>query len=72
MDSNMREWIIRESDSWLAVNKPPGISVERQPGATDTLEDQLIAYLSTQKRRPFVGIIHRLDRPNRGVLLLAN
>jgi 23S rRNA pseudouridine1911/1915/1917 synthase len=65
------DWIIRETGGWLAVNKPPGLSVERQPGATDTMEDLVLAYLSSKSRKPFVGIVHRLDRPTSGLVLFA-
>lgn len=63
--------IIQQTENWLAVNKPAGISVERQPGVSDTLEDLLYAYLQQRVKKPFVGIVHRLDRPTSGVLLVA-
>ena len=63
--------VLAETKSWLALLKPPGISVERQPGAMDTLEDQAFQYLSRASHRPFVGIVHRLDRPTSGVVLVA-
>jgi len=63
--------LIHQTDHWLAVNKPAGISVERQPGVSDTLEDLLYNYLSQRVKKPFVGIVHRLDRPTSGVLLVA-
>lgn len=79
MDTNINKeplsekpsWVIAETADWLAVNKPAGISVEKTKGADDTLEDLVYAYLSTQKRQPFVGIVHRLDRVTSGVMLLA-
>lgn len=71
MGSASNDWIIRETEGWLAVNKPPGVSVECQPGATDTLEDIVLTYLSSKTRKPFVGIVHRLDRPTSGLVLFA-
>lgn len=71
MKKTIQTIIIRETPAWMAVNKPPGISVERQPGANDTLEDLIMTYLSGQNRKPYLGIVHRLDRPTSGILLLA-
>lgn len=63
--------ILAETKSWLAVNKPAGISVECQPGVSDTLEDLILSYLQEKNNRPFLGIVHRLDRLTSGVLLFA-
>ena len=63
--------VLTETKSWLALLKPTGVSVERQPGAMDTLEDRAFQYLSHQSRHPFVGIVHRLDRPTSGIVLIA-
>ncbi len=71
MNALFSEWIVQETSDWIAVNKPPGISVECQPGVKDTLEDLALSYLSTTARKPSVGIIHRLDRPTSGLVLLA-
>lgn len=68
---DIRPFILVETKTWLAVNKPAGISVERQLGASDTLEDLVLHYLSQKESRPFLGIVHRLDRLTSGVLLLA-
>lgn len=65
-------WLLAETAHWLAVSKTPGQSVERQPGANDTLEDQVRAYLwQGQSREPYLGIVHRLDRVTSGVVLFA-
>lgn len=71
MGASFSEWIVQETSGWLAVNKPAGISVECQPGAKDTLEDLALAYLSSTTKKPFAGIVHRLDRPTSGLVLLA-
>jgi 23S rRNA pseudouridine1911/1915/1917 synthase len=63
--------VLAETKYWLALLKPAGISVERQLGAMDTLEDLAFQYLSQQSRHPFVGIVHRLDRPTSGIVLIA-
>ncbi|MBK6947300.1 MAG: hypothetical protein IPH16_03780 [Haliscomenobacter sp.] len=41
--------LLAETSSWFAVNKPSGISVERQPGASDTLEDLALNYAGGKK-----------------------
>ena len=64
-------WIIRETSHWLALNKPPGMVVESNRYGNDAAEDVVRRYLSTQYRNPYVGIVHRLDRPTSGLLLLA-
>ncbi len=68
--------ILAESDSWVAIEKPEGISVH--PSSSDR-SDQTIAnalvYMfgkklsAEQANRP--GIVHRLDKITSGVLLVA-
>ena len=71
MSVNRPNWWVAETGAWVAVNKPFGLSVEKTLGANDTIEDQVLAYLSRQTSMPFVGIVHRLDRVTSGILLLA-
>ncbi|AEE51516.1 RluA family pseudouridine synthase [Haliscomenobacter hydrossis] len=71
MPVNKPNWWLAETGAWIAVNKPFGFSVEKTLGADDTIEDQVLAYLSRQTTMPFVGIVHRLDRVTSGILLLA-
>lgn len=63
--------ILHETPRWLAVNKTAGIAVERSPYGYPCVEDEVAAYLSQHHRNPYVGIVHRLDRPVSGVLLCA-
>lgn len=53
------------------VDKPAGVAVERQLHGYPSVEEWAWQYLSQHSRKPFVGIVHRLDRPVSGVLLLA-
>jgi 23S rRNA pseudouridine1911/1915/1917 synthase len=71
MFTEIKNWILAETPNWIALNKPAGISVEKQRGVNDTLEDQVETYLSSQKRSFFLGIVHRLDRPTSGLVLMA-
>lgn len=62
--------IIHETSRWIAVDKPAGIQVERNPfGAS--VESLVYAHLEREKRIPYVGIVHRLDRVTTGVVLVA-
>lgn len=63
--------ILLEAPHWMAVNKPPGQIVERNPFEKNTIEDQAWEYLKGQTQKPFLGIVHRLDRVTSGVLILA-
>ncbi len=64
----LQDILLAETVSWFAVDKPSGISVECQPGASDTLEDLALHYGGGKKG---IWIVHRLDRPTSGVVLMA-
>lgn len=63
--------ILSETPQWIAVNKPAGLLVEHSQWGYPSVEDEVMAHVSTQTRKPFVGIVHRLDRAVSGALLLA-
>jgi 23S rRNA pseudouridine1911/1915/1917 synthase len=63
--------ILLETPQLLVVNKPAGMAVERQQHGYPSVEEWAWQYLSAATKKPFVGIVHRLDRPVSGVLLLA-
>ncbi|MEN0007066.1 MAG: pseudouridine synthase, partial [Bacteroidota bacterium] len=59
-------------DRWLlAINKPTGLVVEANPFEKQSIEAEAQKYVGAQTNKPFIGIIHRLDRGTSGVLLLA-
>lgn len=64
--------IIEESAQWIAVNKPAGLNVE-QLWDYPSVENHIKQYLQrpNSPKEPYVGIVHRLDRPVSGVLLVA-
>lgn len=68
---DFKKHIIYESRTWLAINKPSGLIVEKNPFELDTIENAAWQYLQSQMKQPFLGIVHRLDRVTSGVLLLA-
>ena len=57
--------ILFETPHLSVINKPNGLLVERDRHGYPSVEEW------AQERWPFVGIVHRLDRPVSGVLLLA-
>ena len=64
--------IIAETTHYIVVSKPAGLLVEHSP-YYNSVEDLIRNYLRIKypKKEPFVGIVHRLDRPVSGVLLIA-
>ena len=63
--------ILHETSHWIAVDKPGGLIVERNPFESPTVEELVLAHLSQARANPFIGIVHRLDRVTSGVLLVA-
>lgn len=66
--------IIYEDNHLLTVNKPPGVlSQEDYTGKPDVLS-LCKQYLKQEYNKPgnvFLGLVHRLDKPVSGVMLLA-
>jgi len=57
--------ILFESHHLLAIDKPCGLVVERDPYGYPSVEEW------ARGQYPFAGIVHRLDRPVSGLLLIA-
>lgn len=66
----MQPTVLYESAWLLAVHKPAGLLVEKSLHYP-SVEAWAETYVAQQTRKPFIGIIHRLDRSVSGVLLLA-
>lgn len=62
--------VLYESKWVLAIHKPAGLPVEKSP-YYPSAEAWAEQYLLQQTPKPFIGIVHRLDRSVSGVLLLA-
>ncbi len=59
-----------EDEHLIIVDKPAGIKTHpNQPDETDTLLNDLAAYLAEKKQRAYV--VHRLDKETSGVILFA-
>jgi len=63
--------VIHENNDYLVVNKSAGLITEKSPYEAITVETQVYHYLLKHKRKPYIGIIHRLDRVTSGVLIVA-
>lgn len=68
--------IVYESDSYLVINKPKGISVHPGVGNTkDTLANYVAGYLTKKNQYDATvdraGVVHRLDKPVSGLMLFA-
>lgn len=66
-----KDWILVEHNHWMAINKPAGLIVERSSFEAETIEALAWKHLQQQYAKPYLGIVHRLDRVTSGVLLLA-
>lgn len=67
----MKLSIIHEDNKILVVNKIPGLIVEKNPFETPTIETLVEKHLHNEKKKAFIGVIHRLDRVTSGVLIFA-
>lgn len=66
--------VVYEDNHLLGVFKPAGLLVQGDKTGDPTLVDHAKAYLKEKYHKPgnvFVGLVHRLDRPVSGVVLLA-
>jgi 23S rRNA pseudouridine1911/1915/1917 synthase len=63
--------VVHENNDYIVVNKMAGLISEKSPFEDCTVEDQVQNHLLKNKRKPYIGIIHRLDRVTSGVLIFA-
>jgi 23S rRNA pseudouridine1911/1915/1917 synthase len=66
--------VLLEDNHCLAVNKPAGLLAQGDETGAPSLVDLARDYLKAKYAKPgnvFVGLVHRLDRPTSGVVLLA-
>jgi 23S rRNA pseudouridine1911/1915/1917 synthase len=66
--------VLYEDNHLLVVNKPAGLLVQGDATGDKTLPDLAREYLREKYNKPgniFVGVVHRLDRPVSGVVVLA-
>lgn len=66
--------ILHLDNHLLVVCKPSGLPIQRDESGDPTLLDAARAWLKREFDKPgkvFVGLVHRLDRPVEGVVVLA-
>lgn len=66
--------IVYEDNHCLAVNKPAGLLAQGDVTGEPCVLDEARAYLKVKYAKPgnvFVGLVHRIDQPTSGVMLLA-
>ena len=66
--------VLYEDNHLIVINKPGGLLVQGDATGDETLSDLVKKYLKEKYNKPgnvFVGVIHRLDRPVSGVVLMA-
>jgi 23S rRNA pseudouridine1911/1915/1917 synthase len=66
--------VLFEDNHCLAVNKPAGMPSQGESSGKPTLVDAVKSYLKVRYHKPgnvYVGLLHRLDQPTSGVVLLA-
>ena len=66
--------VLFEDNHCLAVNKPAGLLSQGDETGDPSLVSWAAEYLKVRYRKPgnvYVGLVHRLDRPTSGVVLLA-
>jgi 23S rRNA pseudouridine1911/1915/1917 synthase len=66
--------ILYEDNHLIVVNKPAGILVQGDETGDQTLSDFVKQYLKNKYQKPgavFLGVVHRIDRPVSGVVVLA-
>lgn len=68
----MQPRILLETRHLLVLNKPHGLNVERLPQGFPSVEEWVHQYqLQQGVKKPYTGIVHRLDRPVSGALIVA-
>ncbi|WP_435016975.1 RluA family pseudouridine synthase [Tundrisphaera sp. TA3] len=66
--------ILYEDNHCLVLNKPAGLLSQGDAGGDPSVVDVVAAYLKEAYAKPgnvFVGLVHRLDRPTSGAILVA-
>lgn len=67
----MKTIVLHEDSHLLVIHKPAGIAVQSARVGQMDVESELRNYLARQKKPAFVGLVHRLDQPVEGVLVVA-
>ena len=63
--------VVYENSDYVIVNKLAGFISENNPYEKTNVENQVLTHLLKKKPKPFIGVIHRLDRVTSGLLIFA-
>jgi len=66
--------ILFEDNHLLVVNKPAGLLVQADRTGDETLADAAAEFIRVKYKKPgdaFLGVVHRIDRPVSGAVILA-
>ena len=70
----MHPEILFEDNHVVVINKPAGMLAQGDNTGDTSVLDSLKAYIKIRDKKPgavFLGLVHRLDRPTSGVMVLA-
>ena len=67
----MKTKILYEDSQLFVIHKPAGIAVQSSRVGQMDCESELKNYLARQGLSPYIGLVHRLDQPVEGVLVVA-
>lgn len=67
----MQTNILYEDNDLFVVHKPAGIAVQSARVGQMDLESELKNYLAKKGQPSFIGLVHRLDQPVEGLLVVA-
>lgn len=63
--------VVHENNDYIVVNKKAGLISEKSLYEANTVEDQVFKHLLKSNKKPYVGVVHRLDRVTSGALIFA-
>ena len=67
----MKTKILHEDASIFVIHKPASIAVQSARVGQMDCESELRNYLARKGESPYIGLVHRLDQPVEGVLVVA-
>ena len=67
----MKTKILHEDSSIFVIHKPAGIAVQSARVGQMDCESELRNYLARKGESPYIGLVHRLDQPVEGVLVVT-
>lgn len=66
----MDKMVVYEDDTLLVVHKPAGIATETARIGQADVVSELKNYRKKKGEPPYIGVVHRLDQPVEGLLVL--